>query len=201
MSWIKRISYQAATGQLKRIYDKIKGENDYIDNILSAHSLRPNTLTGHMAIYKNVLHNRQNTLEKSLLETLGVYVSLLNGCTYCVEHHYAGLKRLLKDDLKADNIYQALSNSQPESYFSGKELALLRYAEILTVKPDRVEEDQINHLRSQGISDGEVLEANQVISYFAYANRTVLGLGVNLKGDVLGLSPNDSEDPDNWNHS
>jgi len=27
-----------------------------------------------------------------------------------------------------------------------------------------------------------------------------LGLGVNLKGDVLGLSPNNSDDPENWNH-
>jgi hypothetical protein len=39
-----------------------------------------------------------------------------------------------------------------------------------------------------------------VVSYFAYANRTVLGLGVNTDGDVLGLSPGDNDDPDNWSH-
>ena len=42
---------------------------------------------------------------------------------------------------------------------------------------------------------------NQVVAYFAYANRTVLGLGVNKSGDIIGLSPNDGEDIDNWNHS
>ncbi len=39
-----------------------------------------------------------------------------------------------------------------------------------------------------------------MVSYFAYANRTVLGLGVNTDGDVLGLSPGDNDDPDNWSH-
>jgi hypothetical protein len=40
-----------------------------------------------------------------------------------------------------------------------------------------------------------------VTAYFSYANRTVLGLGCSSKGDILGLSPNKSDDPDNWNHT
>jgi hypothetical protein len=34
-----------------------------------------------------------------------------------------------------------------------------------------------------------------------YANRTVLGLGVGTAGDIIGLSPGDSGDPDNWSHA
>jgi len=45
------------------------------------------------------------------------------------------------------------------------------------------------------------LEINQVCAYFSYANRTVLGLGCSTKGDVLGLSPGNSENPDDWNHA
>ncbi len=55
-------------------------------------------------------------------------------------------------------------------------------------------------LRQAGLGDGEILEINQVVSYFAYANRTVLGLGVSTRGDALGLSPGDSERPDDWRH-
>jgi uncharacterized protein YciW len=54
-------------------------------------------------------------------------------------------------------------------------------------------------LRSAGFDDGEILEVNQVVSYFAYANRMVLGLGVNTGGDVLGLSPS-SGDSSDWSH-
>ena len=56
-------------------------------------------------------------------------------------------------------------------------------------------------LRDAGFDDGEILEINQVTAYFAYANRTVLGLGINTAGDIIGLSPGDSSDPDNWSHS
>ena len=56
-------------------------------------------------------------------------------------------------------------------------------------------------LRDAGYSDGEILEINQVSAYFGYANRTVLGLGCSTKGDILGLSPNKSENPDDWSHT
>ena len=71
MSWIKEIPYEKASGQLKKIYDRVKGPNNTIDNVLSIHSLRPHSLTGHMALYKNVIHNSKNTLPKWYLETLG----------------------------------------------------------------------------------------------------------------------------------
>ena len=48
MSWISTISYDQATGRLKRLYDKIKGPENYIDNVLKIHSLRPHTLDAHM---------------------------------------------------------------------------------------------------------------------------------------------------------
>jgi uncharacterized protein YciW len=56
-------------------------------------------------------------------------------------------------------------------------------------------------LRNAGYEDGEILEINQVVSYFAYANRTVLGLGCSTDGDIIGLSPNNSDNPDDWSHS
>ena len=62
-------------------------------------------------------------------------------------------------------------------------------------------EKDFQKLREPGFPDGEILEINQVANYFNYANRTVLGLGVNIDGDIPGLSPNDSSDPNNWSHS
>ena len=50
MTWIDTISYDAATGHLSRLYDRIKGPGDNVDNIMLAHSLRPHTMEGHMAL-------------------------------------------------------------------------------------------------------------------------------------------------------
>ena len=63
-----------------------------------------------------------------------------------------------------------------------------------------MEKKDVESLKAVGFSEGEILEINQVTSYFNYVNRSVVGLGVNLKGDILGLSPSDSDDPNNWNH-
>lgn len=200
MSWIETLSYPASSGRLRALYDRVKGPGGQVDNILRVHSLRPHTLEGHMALYKNVLHHGGNRLPKWLLETLGVYVSLLNGCAYCVEHHHAGLRRLLGDDARADAVRQALERDTPETAFAGRELAALRYARALTRDPAGMRAFQVEALRRAGLDDGEILEVNQVVSYFAYANRTVQGLGVTTEGDVLGLSPGESDDPDNWQH-
>lgn len=201
MAWIKTITYEEATPDLKRIYDRVKGPNNNVDNVLSIHSLRPHTLVGHMALYKNVLHNSNNQLPKWYLEALGVYVSHLNQCSYCFEHHFEGFKRLLNDDQRAeqfkvgvmaDNLTEALS----EAYFAGSS-----YAKKLTLNHSSICHEDIEHLRTVGFTDGEILEINQVTSYFNYVNRSVVGLGVDTKGDILGLSPNDSDDPNNWSHS
>jgi len=199
MSFIKTISYKDADRSLKRLYDKVKGPNDVIDNIMLVHSLRPHTMIGHMALYKNVLHHKNNTMPKWFLETIGVYVSLLNNCNYCVDHHFEGLKRLLNDDIKAAFIKKKLITNSYETIFDKDYSLVLRYAENLTKNITQISEKQIDELINEGVSDGQILEINQVISYFNYANRTVLGLGVSTDGDVLGLSPNDSDD-ENWNH-
>ena len=201
MTWINTIAYEDARGRLKKLYDRVKGPDNNIDNIMLAHSLRPHTMEGHMAIYKYAIHHSANTLPKSYLEIIGVYVSLLNECRYCIDHHFAGLCRLIDNDQRAAEIRAALDTRNPEEAFDGKELAGLRYVEKLTVNQGEMSRADIDALRSAGYEDGEILEVNQVAAYFAYANRTVLGLGINTEGDIIGLSPGDNADPDNWSHS
>ncbi len=201
MSWIKTIDYDVADSKLKRIYDRVKGPNNNIDNVLAIHSLRPHTLLGHMTLYKSVLHNTGNSLPKWYLEALGVYVSHLNKCDYCVVHHLAGLRRLLDDDSKTDAFFASVQTDTFDSLFDKKYIAGVQYAKQLTLALNSINESTIDSLRSAGFSDGEILEVNQVTSYFNYVNRSVFGLGVTTKGDIIGLSPNDSDDPDNWSHT
>ena len=201
MAWIKTIDYADSTGRLRKLYDRIKGPDGAIDNIMASHSLRPHTMEGHMALYKYVLHHSGNSVSKWFLETIGVWVSLLNRCDYCVEHHFAGLTRLLNDTDRAQAIRAAMeADDFSSSPLTPQQIVALGYARTLTRDPSAVSEDMIQELRSSGWSDGEILEINQVTAYFCYANRTVLGLGCSLDGDVLGLSPGNSDDPDDWGH-
>ena len=154
-----------------------------------------------MALYKNVLHHNSNRLPKWFAEAIGVFVSLLNDCDYCVEHHFVGLKRLLKDDVRADAIRAAMCRHDIDAApLSEAEKLTLAYVEIVTRAPAQVTSDLIEQLRKAGYDDGQILEINQVAAYFAYANRTVLGLGCAIGDEIVGLSPGESEDPNDWSH-
>ncbi len=200
MTWINTISYEASEGRLRQLYDRVKGPDNNIDNIMMAHSLRPHSMDGHMALYKNVLHHSSNTVPKWFLETLGVLVSHINQCVYCVEHHFAGLLRLLNDDARASAIRKALEDRAFTGVFDGQEQSALNYAAKLTLDAHKVGRADVDAMRDCGFDDGQILEINQVVAYFAYANRTVLGLGINIDGDILGLSPNNSDNPSDWSH-
>ncbi len=166
MSWIRTINYEEADSTLKRVYDKVKGPNNNVDNVLLIHSLRPHTLVGHMALYKNVLHNSNNQLPKWYLEALGVYVSHLNKCDYCVEHHFSGFSRLIANDEQAEKFRLAVLKGSLEDYFDGRELAGSQYAKKLTLNHSQITQSDIEGLRKSGFTDGEILEINQVTSYF-----------------------------------
>lgn len=201
MPWIETIPFEAATGRLKKLYERIKGPNNNVDNIMMMHSLRPHTMEGHMAIYKNVLHHTSNKVPKWFLETLGVWVSSLNDCAYCVDHHFEGLKRLLKDDATAAALRKAIEvRDISAAPLDARQQVAMGYAEKLTRSPELLQASDIEALRAVGFDDGEILEINQVCAYFAYANRTVLGLGCSSEGDIMGLSPGDNDDPENWSH-
>tara|TARA_B100000683_G_scaffold14393_1_gene14682 strand:+ start:225 stop:830 length:606 start_codon:yes stop_codon:yes gene_type:complete len=201
MTWIRTIPFEEAEGKVKDLYERIKGPNNNVDNIMMAHSLRPHSMEGHMALYKNVLHHSRNTLPKWLLEAIGVCVSIINQCEYCIEHHYEGMRKLIMDDQRSQNIRKALEEEKPAKVFKSKELAIINYAVKITINPHDISPEDIEKLRINNVEDGEILEINQVAAYFAYANRMVLGLGINKSGDIIGLSPNDGDDENNWSHS
>ena len=195
MTYIRCIDPADAEGRLKGLYAKVAAPDGEVDQILKAHSLRPHTLEGHMALYKAVLHHAANRIPKWLLETIGVQVSLLNRCEYCVVHHWHGLKRLCSE---ADDILAWLQDAGCDApqIITDETQALLEYTEKLTKQPHCINTQDVEGLRSAGWTDGQILEANQVAAYFAYANRTVLGLGVKPVEQSLGLSPSG----EGWQH-
>ena len=202
MPFINVIEPGQAGGRLQKIYQRVQAPDGQVDNVLQIHSLRPHTLEGHMAIYKAVLHHSGNRLPEWYLESIGVLVSRLNGCSYCASHHAEGLKRLLKaESIDSDAYILSLEHIEPGEPFTPREQLGLAYARKLTQVPGQVEKVDIDGLHNAGFDDGEILEINQVTAYFCYANRTVSGLGVNTEGEVLGQSPVTGGDDAGWSHT
>ena len=78
------------------MYDRVRTPHGTVDNVMKVHSLRPHTMEGHVALYRSVLHNPNNTLALWFLEVIACYTSMLNDCAYSLTHHFANVRRLLR---------------------------------------------------------------------------------------------------------
>lgn len=189
-AWIEMISDEDADEELLEVLRLARTPHGTVDNVMRVHSLRPNTMKGHVVLYRAALHDDANTLPVWLQETISSYVSILNKCPYSLANHWANARHLMGDEDKADAVEKALNARQPETVLDGLELALLQYAEKLTLTPGEMERADVEALRHHGADDGQILEANQIIGYFNYVNRQLNGLGVTTGGDIVGYYSN-----------
>lgn len=185
-AWIKMISDGDADENLMKAFDFARTPHGTVDNVMRVHSLRPSTMTGHVVLYRACLHDDQNTIPMWFQEVISSYVSILNHCSYSYSNHWSNARHLIADDKKADLIESALKSRSLQEVFKGVELEMLKYAEKLTLSPSDMTKNDIDALKTAGISDGEILEVNQITGYFNYVNRLLNGLGVTTEGDIVG---------------
>ena len=137
-SWIKMVNDNDADSDLREALDVARTPHGTVDNVMRVHSLRPNTMYGHMKLYRAVLHDDANTLPTWLQEVIGSYVSALNECDYSFANHWKNAAFLIGDKSRANAIEDALRKRRLTDVFEGAELALLQYAETLTLTPGKI---------------------------------------------------------------
>ena len=192
-AWIEMISDEEASDELLEVLKLARTPHGTVDNVMRVHSLRPNTMRGHVILYRAALHDETNTIPTWFQETISSYVSILNNCPYSLANHWANARHLIGDEQRADKIEAALHGRRPQDAFDGAELALLKYAEKLTLHPGDIQHGDVQALKDAGVPDGEILEANQIIGYFNYVNRCLNGLGVTTEGDIVGYYAKNEE--------
>lgn len=185
-AWIRMVPDAEADADLSDALQGARTPHGTVDNVLRVHSLRPNTMRGHMTLYKAALHDPANTLPLWMQEVVASYVSILNDCEYSLANHWANARHLIGNEDRADAIEAVLFGRVPAEAGDARLAALLVYAEKLTLQPGQMEEADLAPLRAAGLDDGGILEANQVICYFNYVNRSINGLGVTTEGDIVG---------------
>ena len=186
-AWIKMISDENASSELKEILNLARTPHGTVDNVMRIHSLRPNTMKGHVTLYRAALHDESNKIPMWFQETISSYVSMLNKCDYSLANHWKNAVHLMGSEQDANKIEEALKAQHPENAFEGEQLAMLKYAGKLTLDPGNMIEKDVEKLRNEGIDDGKILELNQIVGYFNYVNRLLNGLGVKTTGDTVGF--------------
>ena len=94
-----------------------------------------------------------------------------------MRHHGEGLLKQVADKEWVESFKQDY-RSVP---LAPEERRMLDYVDRLTRAPAVITEADIERLRDAEFSDKAILEINQITGFFAWCNRTVSGLGVELE--------------------
>jgi len=78
-------------------------------------------------------------------------------------------------------LVDAIKTDYREAKLDVANRAMLDYVRKLTLQPSAITKVDIDKLRESGFGDKAILEINQITGFFAWCNRTVDGLGVELE--------------------
>ena len=90
----------------------------------------------------------------------------------------------LRSEVQDDEWVRQIKTDYTKAKLSDVDRALCDYADKLTRSPASITQEDIDRLRGVGLSDREINDAAQVISFFNYINRIADGLGVDLEPEM-----------------
>ncbi len=180
MSWIPRTAPEAASPELRKVYDRIRGfatsqRVSYIWQVWGAH---PAGLESFLNCLRALMDDPAPRTSTQA-ELVAVVVSATNGCGYCVAHHGPRLARLVGDALARD-----VARDYRTANLAARDRVLLDAAVALTCEPAERTREDVERLREYGFDDLAILKTVELAAYYNGVNRLVLGLGVPLEPGV-----------------
>jgi uncharacterized peroxidase-related enzyme len=178
MAWIETIAPDQAEGTLKVLFDSIAASRGGVADVHRVQSLNERALRAHLELYKAVVFQK-SSLSRVDRERIAVVVSNANSCDYCIAHH-AEAARNAGDDRE---VVEALQRGEFHDRLSERDRALLSWARKGAQEPAECSQAHIEALLHAGLDDRAILDAALTVAYFAFVNRLVLMLGVDLERD------------------
>jgi uncharacterized peroxidase-related enzyme len=170
-SWIETVSLDAATPDQIRVLEesnpKAKTSPYYLTLVHEPEALRQRS-----KLFNTVMYGPRG-LPRAERELAAVAESRINGCPYCASVH----ARLFAQLTKEPEAIQRVLDEGVSAPLDGRRRVIVDYAAALAASPPAVSATHLQALRKAGLSDGEILDATQVVAMFAWANRLMQTLG------------------------
>ena len=77
-----------------------------------------------------------------------------------------------------DGLKEAMRRDWRSADLDDRERTMLAYVEDVTLRPARIQRQDLESLRAAGFDDVAILQVNLIASFFNYVNRVADGLGV-----------------------
>ena len=78
-------------------------------------------------------------------------------------------------------LVEQLKNDYRQADLSERDRTMLDYCVKLTLEPWHMAKEDVQRLRQAGHSDRDILDMNMISGYYAFANRLIDGLGIEVE--------------------
>lgn len=174
MVWIDTISWADAEGELRDAYDWQAAALGEPAEFTMLGSLYPPIVEQRLQLYRTV-EQCPSGLSAIERQSAALITSRLNGTDHCA----SGLRLKLESLGLAHEVLDAI-DADPARVDTGQPRfdAICAHAAKLTTTPAAMTETDFEALRHHGLGDLEILDLNNLVAYYAYINRVVMGLGL-----------------------
>ncbi len=158
---------------LQGLFRKARESVGFVPNVFRAYSFRPDRLSAWFGHYRQ-LHEPTENLDAAEREMIAVAVSMENGCLYCLVAHGAALREALGDPIMADRI----TLDYRRAGLDERRAAILDYAVKVTNEPLDCTPDDLERLKSFGLTEEEAWDIVEIASMYNFTNRMSLACGM-----------------------
>ena len=173
LSYLQKPKENEIPKELQEIFDKnIEAQMNnwgFINNLFKVLPLNAHQYKGFLDFKASLFTPETCYLSTADKEMIGLVVSSINCCSYCLTTHGDMLRGLTGDAIWVDKIIYNYRSAK----LTPKQRALCDYAYFVTVYPQEITTGQIDKLREAGLNDHEILEAAYIAGFFNYTNRWV----------------------------
>jgi len=173
-AWIDTVAPEDAQGALAAAYDWQAASLGEPAEFTMLGSPYPDIVQRRLELYKTV-EACPSALSQVERQSAAWVTSLLNGTAHCA----SGLKLKL-GSLGVTDETLAHIEGNPGGVSTGEPRfdAICAHAAKLTATPTEMTEADVVQLRGHGLDDLDIVDLNNMVAYYNYINRVVMGLGL-----------------------
>jgi len=181
MAFIKTIPADQAEGKLLGIYQEDLKTKGYVANHTSAFSLRPEVYLA----WQNLLTSIRSHMRLRRFELVTLAAAQALKCTYCMLAHGSVLR---KNFFGPDEL-AAIVRDFRSAGLAPEEVALMEFAQKVTLEPNQIDQRDFNLLREKGFSDEEILDVVLTVTARNFMSKTLDALGAEPDDVLMELEP------------
>lgn len=165
MAFIKTVPADQAEGILSEIYQEDMKTKGYVANYTSAFSLRPDVYRA----WQNLLSSIRSRMRLRRYELVTLAAAQALKCTYCMLAHGS----VLRKNFFGPSELAAVARDFRNAALPAEEVAIMEFAQKVTLEPSQTTQRDFDLLREKGLSDEEILDIVLTVTARNFMSKTL----------------------------